>query len=150
MSSQLKTKPIFTGEYCHRIDDKKRVTIPSDWRSGGGEFFIQPHPNPDLKCLIVMPPAEFQAFQEKTMSQLPPAQQADFLRLFAPQSLYCEADKQGRLLLGNDHCQKAALKGDVVLVAMLNRFEIWNPAALKAYREKCPINLKEVASALGL
>jgi MraZ protein len=148
MPSQSKSEPIFSGEFRHALDPKKRVTIPSRWRGGTDEFFIQPHHT--HPCLVAMPPAEFQEIREKALDQLPAAKQADFLRNFAARSLHCTLDKQGRLLLADEQCRAKGLKGDVVLVGMVGRFEIWNPEAWTAYSSKQDSDYKEVASAVGL
>jgi len=36
-------------------------------------------------------------------------------------------DKSGRICLPDEMARAAAIKGEVVLVGLLDRFEIWNP-----------------------
>jgi MraZ protein len=148
MPAPSKPEPIFAGEFRHALDAKKRITIPSRWRGGGSEFFIQPHH--EHPCLLAMPPADFQEVRERAIASLPPAKQADFLRKFAARSLNCTVDKQGRLVLSDDQCRVAGLKGEVVLVGLVGRFEVWNPEAWAAYSQQRDTDYKEVASAVGL
>jgi MraZ protein len=148
MPSLPKSEPIFSGAFRHALDGKKRVTIPSRWRGGGDEFFLQPHHK--HRCLIAIPPVEFQEIREKALQRLPAEKQADFLRQFGSRSLHCTLDKQGRLLLSDDQCRAAGLQGEVVLVGLVGRFEVWNPEAWTAHSKQQDTDYKEVASAAGL
>ena len=50
--------PVFMGEFCHAIDGKNRITIPSAWRPAekkGTELFLIP--SSSANCLTVMPRA---------------------------------------------------------------------------------------------
>ncbi len=49
-----------------------------------------------------------------------------FLRQLHSRAQHAGADRQGRLVLPDELCQKVGLKNEVALVGNRGRFEIWN------------------------
>ena len=73
-----------------------------------------------------------------------------FFRQLHARAQHASADKQGRLVLPVDLCQKVGLKGEVVLVGGRGRFEIWNlQKRKKADAEETP-TYQHVANVIGL
>src|SRR5579862_4802745 len=143
---------VFAGVFRHQLDDKKRTTIPSKWRQNkeGDDFFLVPHPtNP---CLLVMPPEEFEAVGErvKGSQQVTSKKQSNFIRQFYSNAQNCSTDKQGRLLLPEEHRSEIGLGDEVVLVGSRERFEIWNPAKWTAFKEAEAESYRKVADLVGL
>ncbi len=142
-------RPIFSGEFRHALDNKNRITIPSRWREEeGSEFFA--FPNPLHPCLTVMWPEVFQGLGSDAKSLSEPAKRQDFLRHLYSQAQNATVDKQGRLLLTDDHCRKAGLRGELVLAGVLDRFEIWSGANWDKFRAAEKANYVEVAKQIGL
>ena len=50
-------------------------------------------------------------------------------------------DKQGRITLSADHCAKAHLEKEALIVGVGNRIEIWNP---EIWDQKCAENMAEI------
>lgn len=147
--ASLDDPPIFAGEFRHALDAKNRITIPSRWRAGDGdEFFVIK--NPSKECLTVLPPAVFKTLGEDAKGQVEPSRRQDFIRQLYARAQHTAADKQGRLLLGDDHCRAAGLRGEVVLTGSLDRFEIWSPKAWDGFRESQSADYMEVAKQIGL
>ena len=143
------TRPIFAGEFRHALDGKKRITVPSRWRtSDADEFFLIR--NPTRECLTVMPPDVFQSLGEDSKVLGDPGRRQDFIRRLYARAQHTSADKQGRLLLSEDHCLAAALKDEVVLTGAYDRFEIWSPANWEKFRDGEAENYQEVARQIGL
>ena len=141
----------YAGEFRHFIDEKNRITIPARWRRGSAEEFIV-LAEATHQFLLVMSPEEF--------SRMSAAAEADanvsardkrvFFRQLHARSQHATADKQGRLVLPVDLCQKVGLKGEVVLVGGRGRFEIWNlQKRKKADQEETP-TYQHVANVIGL
>jgi MraZ protein len=141
----------YAGEFRHSIDEKNRITIPARWRRGAAEEFIL-LPEATHQFLLVMSPEEF--------SRMSAAAEADanvsardrrvFFRQLHARAQHSIADKQGRLVLPVDLCQKVGLKGEVVLVGGRGRFEIWNlQKRKKADAEETP-TYQHVANVIGL
>jgi MraZ protein len=122
-------QPLFYGQSKHTLDHKNRITIPAKWRSDGvpETFFVIPHPSGD--CLLLLPPNEFRAVGEKVRNA-PDLAQRDkraFQRQFFSQAEHCVADKQGRLLLPDEHCARVELAKEVLLVGAETQIQVWSP-----------------------
>lgn len=132
------------------MDAKNRVTVPSDWLSGGENVF-HAVPSAHGEFLIVMPPEEFGLIEGKMQaSDAPAAEKRKAIRQFYAAARSLSADKQGRVLIPEEHCTRVGLNGDVVLLGGRSRFEIWSAAAwAKATEEETPI-YQRVADLIGL
>jgi len=120
--------PVYAGEFRHAVDAKNRVTIPSRWRSdtAGEEFFAVPDPRGDY--LMILPPSVFERVKEnvEANTSIAAADRRKFIRRFYAQAQLVGADKQGRVLLPEEHCRRLGLEGEVVLSGSHDRIEIWN------------------------
>src|ERR1044071_4527619 len=78
-------KPVYTGLFRHTLDDKGRLTIPSDWRTAHAPedtFLATPHPD---GYIAVLPPAEIDRLRERisAMKMNDAAAQAFTARFFS-------------------------------------------------------------------
>lgn len=121
---------IFSGEFLHALDEKNRVTIPSDWRSETGptEFFVVPDQRGEF--LMVMPAREFRRVNDVVSANpaISPQEKRSFVRQFYSRSRKCNMDRQGRMLIPEEHRKQVGLKGEVMMVGTQARFEVWDPA----------------------
>ena len=140
---------VFSGEFRHSLDGKKRVTIPSAWRCNETDEFVIV-PNPSESCLAVMPPEAFERMGEEAKATRSPQEYRLFVRLFYSNSYRVSTDKQGRLLLPENYCTQAGLSGDTVLVGGMDRFEIWNVENWTKFVQGAQATYEEVARAVGL
>lgn len=107
------------------MDAKNRLTVPAKWL-GDGENEFYALPDPKSHFLIVMPPEEFTQYEERIQASDAPAQAKRIaIRQFYSAAQLISADKQGRVLLGEDQCARVGLSGEAVLVGGRSRFEIW-------------------------
>ena len=149
MPVEPNSAPIFSGEFRHALDGKNRVTIPSAWRSGeADEFFLVPGRTGSF--LKVMPPVQFRAAAERAKMEVPAKEYSIFLRHFYSRSQHVAADKQGRLLIPDEFCQKANLRGEIVLIGALDTFEMWNSEAWSATQKDEEAIYEKVAEVAGL
>lgn len=148
MAKSPVSTPIYSGEFRHALDDKNRLTIPAAWREEGATFYVVK--NPKRQCLTVLPPDVFQEVGELAKTKVAPAQQRVFVTNFYSQARNAAIDKQGRLLLPDDHCKAVGLRTDVVLTGSSDRFELWSPASWKAFRDEQQSTYEEVAELVGL
>ena len=140
---------IYSGEFRHSLDGKKRVTIPSVWRRNETDEFVI-IPNPTESCLTVMSPEVFDRFGEEAKSTRSPQDYRLFVRLFYYSSHRVSTDRQGRLLLPEACCQQANLVGDTVLTGGGDRFEIWSVESWTKFQQGAIGIYAEVARAVGL
>ena len=145
------SQPIFAGEFRHAIDAKNRVTIPSRWRSGEvDEFFAVP--NQENGSLMVMPVAVTHevAARAKSDPRFTPQDVQRFIRQFYSRAQHLTTDKQGRIVLPEEHCRQLGLKGEVVLVGSHSRFEVWSPEAWQKVREEDAPTFHHMLGVIGI
>ncbi len=124
------TQISYAGDSTNALDDKNRITIPYTWRHGkkgeGEEFIITP--GKDDEYLRVMVPAEFSnmSAEVKANPNIVPRDRTVYLRNLHSSAKHAFSDKQGRLVIPDELCQLAGLKGEVRLMGNLGSFEIWN------------------------
>ena len=113
----------YQGEYYRRIDEKGRVSIPTQFRDKGeGEFHITL--GPDL-CLRVYNTHEY-AKQRELMRKLDDT--IDSARAVKRLMLTCmfeKCDGVGRIMLTSDQTRQAQIRKEVAIVGMDDHFEIW-------------------------
>jgi MraZ protein len=122
---------VFNSRFRHGVDPKRRVQVPSKWRSekGGDELTVVIWRRYAAgACLRVLPPLELEKIRQ-TINALPagdPSKSA-LRHLIGANSEQVTLDSAGRLLLPERMAQEAGLNGDVEMVGLLDFFEIWNP-----------------------
>jgi MraZ protein len=153
MDSDSQPQKFFAGEFRHAIDEKNRITVPSDWRRGDGQgqkFIILPEPR--FQFLLVMSAEEFARLSAQVESDatIPARERRSFSRQFHSRAKHGSSDRQGRLVLPEDHCKELGLKGEVALVGGSGRFEIWNLQKWKRAQEEETPTYQHVANVIGL
>ncbi len=151
MSQADTNLPIYAGEFRHAVDSKNRVTIPSRWRSAEGEEYFAV-PDPGGNFLMVLPPGEFDRVKSvvEANASISPADRRKFIRRFYALAQLVGVDKQGRILLPEDHCQRLGLQGEVVLIGSHSRMEIWNSQRWAAAVAEEDEVFRRVAGEVGL
>jgi len=118
---------VFKGTYEHRIDGKGRLPVPAAFRRA-----LAPEEGLVVtlldQCLAVYPAPEW-ARLETQLAALPAFSKPvkALTRRLASQAADCALDSQGRILLPALLRAAAGLTARVVVVGVLNRFEIWAP-----------------------
>ena len=80
-------------------------------------------------CLRVLPPKEMAELME-SLDAMPNGDRNKTIlkRIIGSESTQVELDKAGRICLPDEMARAAAIGGEVMLVGLLDRFEIWDPA----------------------
>jgi MraZ protein len=140
----------YAGTFERSLDAKNRVTIPAAWLNGGAaEFHAIPAPSGEY--LMIMPPDEFDAWEERIKaSGLPNDTQRKAIRQFYSQARAVSADSNGRVLLPEEQCNSVQLEGEIVLVGGRSRFEIWNAKRWEAVNAEETTAYRQVADVIGL
>jgi len=142
---------LFAGQVTHTLDSKNRVTVPSRWRvEGDGEFYALPDPN--KKTISLLLPLELQKLMEETSrnADLKGSKARTFLRNYFSQAFPCPVDKQGRVVIPAEMCDKADLSEEVILAGTGSRIEVWSPANWELEKEQSQEIFQEVANELGI
>jgi MraZ protein len=129
---------VFKGTYRHRIDPKGRLPVPAAFRRAlrdeGGDRLVVTVLD---QCLAAYPPHEW-AHLETQLRALPAFRKPvkALTRLLTSRAADCELDAQGRILLPSGLREAAGLTQEAVVVGVLDRFEIWAPAAWSGFLQE--------------
>lgn len=120
------------GSYLHQIDDKGRIALPAAFRRESAErpmVLVQAH----AEALTLYPEGawlEVEARLRELMRRQPKAR-AYVLGVTA-NAVEVTPDKQGRILLPQRLLAAAGIDGSALLVGVIDRVEVWNPARFEA------------------
>ncbi len=118
---------MFRGSSFHTIDAKGRIIIPTRFRdvikaSGKDSIMITRLDS----CLFAYTHDQWSKLEQKIL-QLPvkSEEMRRFQRVFIGSAQDCRCDSQGRVLIPPFLKQYSGLEKEIVLVGVLERFEIW-------------------------
>ena len=153
---------LFRGRYSRSLDAKGRLTLPPEFRGalqsmtaqngieGGssgapeGSFVLTTYD----RCLVAFSWKDWTALEEKFMRIPNPSPRIRaFRRLVIGGAESQCPDAHGRILLSPDHRAYAGIAGEATVLGLIDRFEIWNPAALRD--SMSPENLEGVTEELA-
>lgn len=139
---------MFIGEYSHSIDPKRRVAMPSRFRTELGSRVVVTRGLDS--SLFVYPMKVWEVLAEK-LGNLPigEASTRSFTRLQLAGAADVELDSQGRILIPDYLKNFAGLKKNVIVVGLYNRLEIWDEAKWKSYKQGAEKNTGKIAEELG-
>ena len=143
--------PLYSGTFEFTLDQKKRLTIPTGWRSNSlKELYIVKAST--RKCLLAMPREVLRALGNKVgqLQGASPSRQQTFRRRFFAAVATCGVDSQGRVLLSDDLCRYAGIERDIVLTGNDDSFEIWSPAEVQRDQEETDPLYNTTMADLGL
>jgi MraZ protein len=138
---------VFKGTYHHKLDPKGRVPVPAAFRRSLSEQGASGVVVTLLdQCLAAWPPVEW-ARLEAQLTALPAfnKQVKALTRLLVSRAVDCEIDVQGRILLPPLLREAAGLGREVVVVGVLNRFELWAPDAWSSFLRESERLLDDVS-----
>lgn len=142
---------MFIGEYRGKIDDKGRVVIPSKLRK---ELYNQNVRNVFItrgleNCLFVFPEGMWSVHTEKLKTL--PFTRGDpraFTRLFFSGAFESKIDRQGRIALPQNLSGYAGLSGDIVIIGVGDRLEIWAENNWQQYSKRAQESYVKIAETL--
>jgi transcriptional regulator MraZ len=132
MGSTKNTEPsYYNSRFRHGVDEKRRVQIPAKWRpqKAAVELTLILWPREGVgSCVRVLPPMQM----AKLMSAIDGMPNSDpkkvvLKRIIGSDSAQASVDKAGRICLPEEMARGSGIKGEAVLVGLLDRFEIWSP-----------------------
>ena len=136
------------GEYKHKLDAKKRLSIPSKFRKELGERAVL---SKGLDgCLFLFSVANWEEFVHK-LGELKLGQQEsrNFSRHFLTGAVEVDLDVLGRILVPDYLKKTADLKKTAIITGVLNRIEIWDEERWETMKAGIEKNSDGIAQKLG-
>ena len=130
----------FTGTHDHRLDDKGRVSLPTEFRrvldavGSSGALYVVPQLD-DPRALVFFTTEAYGALIERHNSRDYPslaAQQRMELKLVT-RAGQIQVDDAGRIVISKALRDLTGLEKDVRFVGLASSFEIWRPDARDAF-----------------
>jgi len=142
---------MFYGEYIHSIDKKGRVIVPSKFRDVFKEHYAEKlFITRGLdSCLFVFMEEEWRIQERKFKEMSFTSKQARaFNRLFFTGASEVVFDKQGRILIPQYLLDHASIKGDVMVVGVSDRIEVWSKEKWDAFVNDSMQDFEDLAETL--
>jgi MraZ protein len=132
MPNNSTTAQIYNSTYRHGVDEKRRIQVPAMWRPTEPDFQFTLIVWPKYQegaCLRVLPPKEL----AELMTSLDAMANGDpnktrLKRIIGSKSTQVTLDKAGRICVPEEMAKAAGIEDEALLVGLLDRFEIWDPA----------------------
>jgi len=138
---------MFIGEHYHTLDTKGRLTVPSSFRKLLCENFVLTVGLDE--CLIGYTFEKWTNFAEKIRQlNYNKKQIREFIRVTFSKAAILNFDSQGRVCIPKFLREYAHLKKDVVIVGLLDRFELWDRKIWLSYSQTALNNYEENAEAV--
>ena len=136
------------GEYKHTLDDKKRISLPSKFRTQVGKKVVVTRGLDN--CLFLYPLKEWEKISEKLGSLgMGQADTRGFNRFMLAGAVEIQIDAIGRILIPEHLRTFAKVTSKVVFAGVYNRIEIWNEKAWDNYTSQVVKNADKMAEKLG-
>ena len=124
---------MFLGTSDHNLDSKGRVILPSEFRAELGEsFYITMGFN---RCVQVMSEDEFDRLRSQ-IRELPADMALSLQYLLISPAKSVTPNSQGRVMIPQKLREDAGLSGEVTVVGMDSRIEIWDKAEFDRFMER--------------
>lgn len=135
------------GHHEHSLDDKNRLTIPSEMRKQLGTSEVVVSRGLDA-CVTIWTAEAFESFTSSFLSGMNPLSQdaRRLSRYFNSGSYDVELDKSGRVMVPAKLLEHAGLSRDVAIVGDVDHIELWEPQAYAAYDAETSTNLEETVA----
>lgn len=136
------------GKYTHELDPKKRLTLPSKWRSDLGKKVVVTSGLDN--ALFVFPIKEWENVAQKlSQGGFGNHDSRSFNRFILGNAFETDVDASGRIVIPDSLKEFAHLSEKVVLAGMYSRLELWDEKAWEANISKVNGEADALASKLS-
>lgn len=136
------------GEYRHTIDEKRRISIPSNFRQKLGKKIVITRGLDN--CLFVYPLKEWQSISDKlALLGMGQADTRGINRFILASAIETSIDSIGRIIIPDHLISFAKIKSKVVFAGVHNRIEIWDEKTWDTYTTKIMSQADDIAQKLG-
>ena len=138
---------MFMGEYLHNLDEKKRLIIPSKFRSELGERLVITRGLEN--CLFLYAEDDFKKIVDQ-LKTIPftKKEAREFMRFFLSGATVVEFDKQGRITIPTTLITYANINKECVIIGTGDRLEVWSSNCWNDVYQSTKDNMSEIAEKL--
>jgi MraZ protein len=139
---------LLIGEYEHTLDEKKRISLPKNFRAALGKRIVVTRGLDN--CLFVFSKHSWQKMAQKLQSlSFVQAETRGFSRFMLSGAAEIDVDGVGRILIPEHQKAFASLKTRVVFTGVSDRVEIWDADSWRSYKQNIDKNAEKLAKKLG-
>lgn len=139
---------MFIGEYEHTLDDKSRVSLPRQFRTGLGRKVVMTRGLDN--CLFVYSRSSWEKvaakLQELSFAQ---ADTRGFNRFILSGAAEVEVDSAGRVLIPEHQRAFAGLQKNLIFAGVSDRVEVWDAGRWSEYKAAIEKKADALAEKLG-
>ena len=138
----------FHGTFEHSLDAKKRLTVPSKFRSAlAGKVFLVKEEG----YLGLYPGETYTELTTQALAGINPlsSRARELRRLFFARATDMELDGAGRVTLSADHLGHAGIDREVVITGAGDCLELWDRSAWQAYDQDLSARAPDLTESLG-
>lgn len=140
---------MFIGEYNHNLDDRGRLSIPSNFKEELGEKVVIAKGLES--CLYVYTLSEWEQLVEKITSlSFTKKSNREFSRMFLSGAYTNEVDIKGRVNIDSKLIAYAKLNKECTIIGSGNRIEIWDKNIWTNYYNEHEGILEDISEELDL
>jgi MraZ protein len=122
----------FMGTYTPKLDEKGRLFLPAKFRDRLAEGLVVTQGQEN--CLVVWPSDVFMEEARRARATPMTVKSArEYARVLFAGADEGQLDKQGRISIPATLRDYASLEKDVVVIGVMDRIEIWDPARWRTY-----------------
>ncbi|MDD4409270.1 MAG: division/cell wall cluster transcriptional repressor MraZ [Candidatus Pacebacteria bacterium] len=135
------------GQYNYNLDPKKRLTIPTKFRSVLSDGGVLTRGIDG--CLFLYPQKQWEELAER-LSKMPLSEQnaRNFSRVMLAGAMDIKIDSLGRILVPDYLKEYAGLDKKVVIAGLYDRIEIWSEEKWKQYGEATDVQVGSITEGL--
>lgn len=139
---------MFTGEYTHTLDDKRRISVPSAFRDElDGEVVLTRGLD---NCIFLFPQQQWgQIAEELSQLSFGDADSRGLNRFLLSGAREVSLDNSGRMLIPEFLADFADLEGEAVFAGVNTRIELWAKDRWDDYTEDVESQADLLAQTLG-
>jgi MraZ protein len=138
----------FTGKFSCSLDNKNRFNVPAGIRKMIGpeaQDTLIFAPGFEQQNLYVYALDEWINLTNSFRKFKPNDKDAqDFIRIFVSEAHTVTMDSQGRIMLPSRILELADINGELLILGMVHKMEVWNPQVFQNYREESGLDLKKL------
>lgn len=139
---------LLIGEYEHTLDEKKRVSLPKNFRASLGKRVVMTRGLDN--CLFVYAPNAWAKVAEKLQSlSIVNEDTRGFNRFMLSGAAEVDVDGAGRILIPDHQKAYAKLEKEVVFTGVSDHVEIWDSVRWKSYKTRIEKDAERMAQKLG-